>query len=172
MKLFNIYINILKESNFKRIGGGNWGNVYEKNNQIFKLTDDEDEIIVSKRLHKLNKDFKHFPKIYSLKKSGKNEFDEDKYIIVKHKYRLINDVPEFNDIVDLIIKYGKDIRAHIANQKNELPSEVKGNKVLIDTINGIINEFSTLNLPGYNLLDFHIKNLGVDEENNIVIFDF
>jgi hypothetical protein len=172
MKLLHIYRKILKESNYKKIGGGNWGTVFEKNNQIYKLTDDEDEIVISKRLHKINKELKHFPKIYSLKKSGKNEFDEDKYIIVKHKYRLINDVPEFNNIVLLIKKYDKEIRAHIANQKNDLPSEVKENITLNKTIKGIIDEFSVLNLPGYNFLDFHINNLGVDNENNIVIFDF
>lgn len=172
MKLLHIYKKIIKESNFKKIGGGNWGTVYEKNNKIYKLTDDEDEIVISKRLYKVNKELKHFPKIYSLKKSGKNEFDEDKYIIVKHKYRLINDVPEFNDIVVLIKKFGKDIRAYIANQKNELPSEVKENTNLYNTINGIINEFSTLNLPDYNFLDFHVNNLGIDEQSNIVIFDF
>lgn len=172
MKLLHIYKKILKESNFKKIGGGNWGTVYEKNNLIYKLTDDEDEIIISKRLYDLKKDFKHFPKIHSLKKSGKNEFGDDKYIIIKDKFKLIKSVPEFKEIVKIIDKYSKDIRVHIANQKNNLPSEVIQNKTLNDTIKGIIDEFSVIDLPEQSLLDFHVENLGIDDQNNIIIFDF
>jgi hypothetical protein len=56
--------------------------------------------------------------------------------------------------------------------RNGLPTEVKDNEFLLDTIHGIIDEFSTLNLPDYKLLDFHLNNLGVDDQGNIVLFDF
>jgi hypothetical protein len=49
---------------------------------------------------------------------------------------------------------------------------VKDNQKLFSTIQGIIDEFSTLNLPDYKLLDFHLNNLGVDQDGNIVLFDF
>lgn len=49
---------------------------------------------------------------------------------------------------------------------------VKNNKKLFNTIQGIIDEFGTLNLPDYKFLDFHLNNLGVDDNGNIVLFDF
>ena len=107
-----------------------------------------------------------------MKKTGKNVFDEDRYIIVKHKYTLITDVPEFMDVVDIVKKHSSNIMAHIVNQKNILPEEVKNNDVLYDNILGIIQEFNILRLGGLVLLDFHLSNLGIDEENNMVLFDY
>ena len=62
--------------------------------------------------------------------------------------------------------------AHIVNQKNDLSEEVKDNDVLYGNILGIIQEFNMLKLGGLVLLDFHLSNLGIDEENNIVLFDY
>jgi hypothetical protein len=62
--------------------------------------------------------------------------------------------------------------AYIPNQRNELPQEVEDNQKLFSTIQGIIDEFSTLNLSDYKLLDFQLNNLGVDQDGNIVLFDF
>jgi len=148
------------------------GSVYEKNGKIYKLTEDDTEILVSKRILKFKGDLKHFPKIYSMKKTGKNAFDEDRYIIVKHKYKLITDVPEFMDVVDIVKKHSSNIMAYIVNQKNDLSEEVKNNDVLYGNILGIIQEFNMLKLGGLVLLDFHLSNLGIDEENNIVLFDY
>jgi hypothetical protein len=165
-------IDIIKESHYEKIGKGNWGSVYEKNGKIYKLTEDDTEILVSKRILKFKGDLKHFPKIYSMKKTGKNAFDEDRYIIVKHKYKLITDVPEFMDVVNIVKKHSSNIMAHIVNQKNDLSEEVKDNDVLYGNILGIIQEFNMLKLGGLVLLDFHLSNLGIDEENNIVLFDY
>jgi hypothetical protein len=165
-------IKIIKEAHYEKIGKGNWGSVYEKDGKIYKLTEDDTEILVSKRILKFDGDLKHFPKIYSMKKTGKNEFDEDRYAIVKHKYTLITDVPEFMDVVDLVKKHSSEIMAHIVNQKNKLPEEVKNNDVLYNNILGIIQEFNMLKLGGLVLLDFHLSNLGVDQQNNIVLFDY
>jgi hypothetical protein len=62
--------------------------------------------------------------------------------------------------------------AYIVNQKNDLSEEVKNNDVLYGNILGIIQEFNMLKLGGLVLLDFHLSNLGIDEENNIVLFDY
>ena len=165
-------IKVIKEAHYEKVGKGNWGSVYEKDGKIYKLTEDDTEILVSKRIFKYKGNLKHFPKIYNMKKTGKNVFDEDRYIIVKHKYTLITDVPEFMDVVDIVKKHSSNIMAHIANQKNILPEEVKNNDVLYDNILGIIQEFNILRLGGLVLLDFHLSNLGIDEENNMVLFDY
>jgi hypothetical protein len=163
---------ILLNENFKKLGSGNMGSVYMKNDKIYKLTEDEDEAIVSNGLMKSNVDFKHLPKVYSVIKLGENEYGEDRYGIIRKKYTPLVNVQGLTDIIDLIKKYQKDIMYYIPNQKNDLPEEVKENKKLLNTIHGIINEFSTLNLPEHKLLDFHLNNLGVDEVGNIVLFDF
>jgi hypothetical protein len=165
-------IKVIKEAHYEKVGKGNWGSVYEKYGKIYKLTEDDTEILVSKRIFKYKGNLKHFPKIYNMKKTGKNVFDEDRYIIVKHKYILITDVPEFMDVVDIIKKHSSDIMAYIVNQKNILPEEVRNNDVLYGNILGIIQEFNVLRLGGLVLLDFHLSNLGIDEENNIVLFDY
>jgi hypothetical protein len=165
-------IKVIKEAHYEKVGKGNWGSVYEKYGKIYKLTEDDTEILVSKRIFKYKGNLKHFPKIYNMKKKGKNVFDEDRYIIVKHKYILITDVPEFMDVVDIIKKHSSDIMAYIVNQKNILPEEVRNNDVLYGNILGIIQEFNVLRLGGLVLLDFHLSNLGIDEENNIVLFDY
>jgi hypothetical protein len=165
-------IKVIKEAHYEKVGKGNWGSVYEKDGKIYKLTEDDTEILVSKRIFKYKGNLKHFPKIYNMKKTGKNVFDEDRYIIVKHRYTLITDVPEFMDVVDIVKKHSSDIMAHIVNQKNTLPEEVRNNDVLYNNILGIIQEFNELRLGGLVLLDFHLSNLGIDEENNIVLFDY
>jgi hypothetical protein len=165
-------IKVIKEAHYEKVGKGNWGSVYEKDGKIYKLTEDDTEILVSKRIFKYKGNLKHFPKIYNMKKTGKNVFDEDRYIIVKHKYTLITDVSEFMDVVDIVKKHSSDIMAYIVNQKNVLPEEVKNNDVLYDNILGIIQEFNILRLGGLVLLDFHLSNLGIDEENNMVLFDY
>lgn len=172
MKLIDIFKSMIHESDDDNLKSGNWGSVYEKDGKIVKTTEDEQEIAISKRLFKLNKNFKHFPIIYDIKKIGENEYDEDIYEIVKKKYRLITDVPEFSNLLPIIEKHTSDIMAHISNPKNPLPEEVKEYPPLYAMIKGIINEYSQLNLKDFNLLDFHLKNLGLDEENNIVLFDY
>jgi hypothetical protein len=165
-------IKVIKEAHYEKVGKGNWGSVYEKDGKIYKLTEDDTEILVSKRIFKYKGNLKHFPKIYNMKKTGKNVFDEDRYIIVKHRYTLITDVPEFMDVVNIVKKHSSNIMAHIVNQKNDLSEDVKDNDVLYGNILGIIQEFNILRLGGLVLLDFHLSNLGIDEENNIVLFDY
>jgi hypothetical protein len=165
------FITILNE-NFKKLGSGNMGSVYMKNDKVYKLTEDEDEVVVSKGLMKSNREFKHLPKVYSIIKLGQNEYGEDRYGIIRKKYTPLINNQDLSDVIDLIRKYQKDIMYYIPNQKNNLPKEVIENKKLLNTIHGIIDEFSTLNLPEYKLLDFHLNNLGVDELGNIVLFDF
>jgi hypothetical protein len=99
-------------------------------------------------------------------------YGELKYGVIRKSYDLLVNVSNYQDIINLIKKYQGDIMAYIPNQRNGLPAEVKDNKFLLDTIHGIIDEFSTLNLPDYKLLDFHLNNLGVDNQGNIVLFDF
>ena len=172
MKLIDILKLIIYESDDAKLESGNWGSVNEKDGNIIKTTEDDQEIAISKRLSKLKKNFKHFPIIYSIKKIGKNKYDEDIYEIVKKKYSLITKVPEYTNLIPIIEKYTSEIMAHIANPKNPLPEEVKEYPPLYTMIKGIIYEYSQLNLKDFNLLDFHIKNLGVDEQNNIVLFDY
>ena len=132
---------ILLNENFKKLGSGNMGSVYMKNDKIYKLTEDEDEAIVSNGLMKSNVDFKHLPKVYSVIKLGENEYGEDRYGIIRKKYTPLVNAQGLTDIIDLIKKYQKDIMYYIPNQKNDLPEEVKENKKLLNTIHGIINEF-------------------------------
>ena len=75
-------IKVIKEAHYEKVGKGNWGSVYEKDGKIYKLTEDDTEILVSKRIFKYKGNLKHFPKIYNIKKTAKNVFDEDRYIIV------------------------------------------------------------------------------------------
>lgn len=171
MKLNNIIKKVLKEQ-YTKLGKGAMGSVYEKENRVFKITEDEDEVVVSKGLMNSKKTFKHFPEIYSIQKMGKNDYGEDRFGIIRKKYLPLKEMTHLSDVIDLIKKYRSEIMSYIANQKNILPIEVKENKKLYETINGIIQEFSTLNLPDYKLLDFHLNNLGIDEKGNIVLFDF
>jgi len=169
----NHQLNLIKENQgFKKLGQGNIGSVFSKNDKVYKLTDDEDEVVVSKGLLNSKMNFKHFPKIYSIINLGVNEYDEPKYGIIRKSYTPLSNVSEYQEIIDLVKKYQRYIMAYIPNQKNGLPTEVKENELLMNTIHGIIDEFSTLNLPDYKLLDFHLHNLGVDDQGNIVIFDF
>lgn len=163
---------INEEQGFQKMGQGTFGSVFSKNNKIYKITDDEDEVVVSKGLLKSKRDFKHFPKIYSIVKLGENMYGELKYGVIRKSYTPLVNVSNYRDIIDLVKKYQRDIMSYIPNQRNGLPTEVKDNKLLLDTIHGIIDEFSTLNLPDYKLLDFHLNNLGVDDQGNIVLFDF
>ena len=80
----------------------------------------------------------------------------------------------YTDISDLDIvkKHSSNIMAHIVNQKNDLSEEVKDNDILYGNVLGIIQEFNMLKLGGLVLLDFHLSNLGIDDENNIVLFDY
>jgi hypothetical protein len=167
---YNRIIN--EDQGFKKMGQGNYGSVFLKNDKVYKITEDEDEVVVSKGLLKSKRDFKHFPKIYSIVNLGENMYGELKYGIIRKSYDPLVNVSNYRDIINLIKKYQRDIMSYIPNQRNGLPTEVKDNKFLLDTIHGIIDEFSTLNLPDYKLLDFHLNNLGVDDQGNIVLFDF
>ena len=63
------FIKLLNEDQgFKKLGKGNMGSVYIKNDKVYKITEDEDEVVVSKGLMKSKKNFKHFPKIYTITK--------------------------------------------------------------------------------------------------------
>jgi hypothetical protein len=169
-KQLNRIVN--EEQGFQKMGQGTFGSVFSKNDKVYKITDDEDEVVVSKGLLKSKRDFKHFPKIYSIVKLGDNMYGEPKYGVIRKSYDPLVNVSEYRDIIDLIKKYQRDIMSYIPNQRNGLPTEVKDNEFLLNTIHGIIDEFSTLNLPDYKLLDFHLNNLGVDDQGNIVLFDF
>ena len=167
------FIKLLNEDQgFKKLGKGNMGSVYIKNDKVYKITEDEDEVVVSKGLMKSKKNFKHFPKIYTITKLGENQYGETRHGIIRKNYEPITNVRQLSDVIDLVKKYGREIMAYIPNQKNGLPQDVKDNQKLFSTIQGIIDEFSTLNLPDYKLLDFHLNNLGVDQDGNIVLFDF
>lgn len=170
MKLLDTYKSILE--GYERLGTGAWGNVYQKDNIVYKVTEDEDEVVVSNAIMKSPIEFKHFPKIYSIKKMGVNEYGEERFRVARKGYTPLSRYPNMDEVIKLIKDNTRAIMAHIPNQKNPLPQEVIDNDMLMDTINGIIDEFSTLNLPDYKLLDFHLKNLGVDENGNIVLFDF
>jgi hypothetical protein len=167
------FIKLLNEDQgFKKLGKGNMGSVYSKNGKIYKITEDEDEVVVSKGLMRSKRNFKHFPKIYSIKKLGENQYGEIRYGIIRKDYEPLINTNQLSDVIDLVKKYGREIMAYIPNQRNGLPQEVEDNQKLFSTIQGIIDEFSTLNLPDYKLLDFHLNNLGVDQDGNIVLFDF
>jgi len=153
------FIKLLNEDQgFKKLGKGNMGSVYIKNDKVYKITEDEDEVVVSKGLMKSKKNFKHFPKIYTITKLGENQYGETRHGIIRKNYEPITNVGQLSDVIDLVKKYGREIMAYIPNQKNGLPQDVKDNQKLFSTIQGIIDEFSTLNLPDYKLLDFHLNN--------------
>lgn len=171
MKLINIIEEIVLES-YDLLGQGGYGTVYEKQDRVYKVTESDDEAVVSKGIMDSKRKFKHFPEIYSIRQLKPNEYGEERFGIIRKKYPLLRDLPEFSEVTDLIIRHGRKIMAYIANQKNIIPQEVIDNEKLFETITGIIQEFSTLNLPDYKLLDFHIGNLGVGQEGNIVLFDF
>ena len=171
MKLINIVESIILER-YEELGKGGWGSVYEKEEKVYKVTESDDEAVVSKGIMNSKTKFKHFPEIYAVRELSPNEYGDERFGIIRKKYSLMKELREFSDISKLVIKYRREIMAYIPNQNNGLPQEVKDNEKLFETITGIIQEFSTLNLPDYKLLDFHIDNLGVDTNGNIVLFDF
>ena len=171
MKLIDVIHDILIVE-YNKLGKGSWGSVYEKNKKIYKVTEDDEEIIICNALLNSKHTFKHFPLIYDIKEMKPNEYGDPKFRIIRKMYTPITKIDNLSDITELIKKYSMEIMAFIPNQKNPLPQEVKNNQKLYNTILGIINEFSTLNLPDYKFLDFHIENIGVDEMNNIILFDF
>ena len=78
-----------EDQGFKKMGQGGYGSVFLKNNKVYKITEDEDEIVVSKGLMKSKKNFKHFPKIYTITKLGENQYGETRHGIIRKNYEQI-----------------------------------------------------------------------------------
>ena len=167
----------LPSKNIKFLSSGKYGNAYKIDNKVLKITTDKTEANSISNLISSNISNKSIVKYYSINryKIG-NEFV---YIILMDYLKPIMDNINNNnyyDFITLILDIIYDNWNNISiSEFYEYIEEIYSIDKLPKLAKDLISKFWNL----YNNLkylekcpDLHYNNLGIDKNNNIVIFDF
>jgi hypothetical protein len=158
--------NIIIEEYGKILGTGTSGIAYlTDDNKVYKITDSPYEFIMAKKILKYNENLIALPKIYEV---GKTE--DNKYFIIKEFYKelpttFLNKLNN-NDNQKLISEF-------LSNKSNSKEIEnIFGSKFL-SFLNNLINELLIINLKPESFdVENMQNNIGLDDNNNFVLFDF
>lgn len=162
----NRLINIINEEYGNLIGKGISGSAYKMDDgKVYKETDSIFEYLMAKKLKNYDKELKSLPKIYDL---GKNE--KGKYFIIKDYFNKINK-ELYNKLSDEKMKNLIENYMKTGSDADNISINLGRN--FLQFLNNLKSE---LHIIGVDYKDFDVDyiedNIGLDNNGNIILFDF
>jgi hypothetical protein len=153
---------------YKKIGSGQHGKAFLKNNKVYKTTNSVSEYNLAKKILESNIEFKSLPKIYNVEK-----LNDDKFLIIKDYYEEISDdlMEEIDEDIDEIFDYmyEKNMNIRKSNTNLTMLFETK----LLDFLENLKRELIQLGYKPYNIdIEGLSLNTGLDKNGNYILFDF
>ena len=153
---------------YKKLGGGDWGKVFEKGGFAYKVTKDDTEFEIAEELMLFGDELKSFPVIYSVKPNKDGSY----YIIKRDVYNLLskeikNKINKNIDFINTYINTGN--RKSFDSIKNDTDNYIS--EEFIKFLIQLRKDYLKLNMPQHHL-DVHGGNIGIDKSGNYVLFDF
>lgn len=162
--------NLIKEE-YEKLGSGNFGSAYKKEDKVHKITTDEKEIAIAKAIEKSDYIPVALPVIDSIIEK------DNKIVIIKDIYNSFKNLDKGSDINKLekilsnsavgINKYffGQISKKSIDNKFKEYPK-------FIEFIHKLKIDYNNIPLrKGIDFLDIRLDNIGV-KNNQYILFDF
>lgn len=156
-------INTIILEEYKQLGKGVFGRVFEKNGFAFKITKSKEEAEFTQKIKENYENLNVFPKIYWVKKSPKG------YYVVKRE--LLKPLKPTE--MAYINNYMYDIGFYINNNRQESLEKLKNSKLSDKFMNFILRLKEDVNTINMNkTIDVHGGNIGINQNGDYILFDF
>jgi hypothetical protein len=162
--------NIIKEE-YEKLGSGNFGYAYKKEDKVHKIKTDEKEIAIAKSIEKSDYIPVALPTIDSVIEK------DNKVVIIKDIYNSFKNLDEDSDINKLekilsnnVVGINKYFFGQVS--RKSIDSKFKDYPKFAEFIHNLKQDYENIPLrKGVDFIDIRLDNIGV-KNNQYILFDF